>query len=98
MQNIENQDLSALARHLAQATEIVARMRARRSAGETAAGGEGGREFRRYSGGPLNEKGEAEINRRFEASMRDSEIAMAMGISLAGVSRRRTMWRKTQGI
>ena len=97
MQNLEDQDLSALAKHLVQAAGIVARMQARRDTNETASGGEGGREFRRYVGGPLNEKGEAEINRRFEAGMGDSEIAMAMGISLAGVSRRRTMWRRTQG-
>lgn len=81
---------------LAQAVGIIARMRARRDTKETASGGDGGREFRRYVGGPPNEKGEAEINRRFEAGMGDSEIALAMGISLAGVSRRRTMWRRTQ--
>jgi hypothetical protein len=96
VQNIEDQDLFALSQHLAQAVGIIQRMRARRETEDSAAGGKGGREFRRYVGGPLNERGEAEINTRFEAGQGDSEIAMSMGISLAGVSRRRTMWRRGQ--
>jgi hypothetical protein len=95
VQNLDDQDLAALGQHLAQAIGIVNRMRVRRDTKDSAGGG-GGREFRRYVGGPLNEKGEAEINRRFEAGQGDSEIALAMGISLAGVSRRRTMWRRAQ--
>jgi hypothetical protein len=95
-QNIEDQDLSALSQHLARAVGIIERMRARRNTKDTAAGGEGGREFRRYVGGPLNERGEADINKRFEGGQGDTEIALSMGISLAGVSRRRTMWRRGQ--
>lgn len=96
MQNIEDQDLSALSQHLAQAIGIIQRIQARRNTKDTVAGSEGGHNFRRYAGGPLNDRGEAEINKRFEAGQGDSEIALTMGISLAGVSRRRTMWRRGQ--
>lgn len=96
MQSIEDQDLSALSQHLAQAVGIIQRMRARRETIDSSTGGEGGREFRRYVGGPLNDRGETEINKRFEAGQGDTEIALSMGISLAGVSRRRTMWRRGQ--
>jgi hypothetical protein len=50
--------------------------------------------YRRRPGGSLNEKGEAEIERRFDAGFSDSEIALGMNISLNGVAKRRGMWRK----
>jgi hypothetical protein len=50
--------------------------------------------YRRYPGGPLNEAGEAEIFRRFDTGMTDSEIGLGMGIALTGVSKRRGMWRR----
>jgi hypothetical protein len=50
--------------------------------------------YRRRLGGPLNELGEAEIERRFEAGYADSEIAHAMNVGLSGVSKRRAMWRR----
>lgn len=50
--------------------------------------------YRRRPGGPLNERGEAEIERRFEAGFSDSEIALAMDISLSGVAKRRGLWRR----
>lgn len=50
--------------------------------------------YRRRPGGPLNERGEAEIERRFEAGFSDSEIALAMDISLTGVAKRRGQWRR----
>lgn len=52
--------------------------------------------YRRYVGGPLNEAGEVEITRRFEAGHTDSQIALDMGISLTGVSKRRGMWRRSK--
>lgn len=54
----------------------------------------GSENYRRRPGGPLNERGEAEIERRFEAGFSDSEIALGMDISLTGVAKRRGMWRK----
>lgn len=50
--------------------------------------------YRRRPGGPLNERGEAEIERRFEAGFSDSEIALGMNISLTGVAKRRGQWRR----
>lgn len=52
--------------------------------------------YRRYLNGPLNEAGEKEMERRFEAGQTDSQIALAMDVSLTGVSKRRTMWRRTK--
>lgn len=52
--------------------------------------------YRRYPGGPLNEAGEAEITRRFEAGESDNTIALAMSISLVGVSKRRAMFRRAR--
>jgi DNA-binding NarL/FixJ family response regulator len=52
--------------------------------------------YRRRAGGPLNEAGEMEITRRFESGHTDSQIALSMGISLTGVSKRRGMWRKSK--
>ncbi len=52
--------------------------------------------YRRRPGGPLNERGEAEIERRFEAGLSDSEIALAMDISLSGVAKRRGLWRRSK--
>lgn len=52
--------------------------------------------YRRYTGGPLSECGEAEIRRRFQSGQSDSAIALAMGVSLTGVSKRRGMWRKAK--
>jgi hypothetical protein len=51
--------------------------------------------YRRRPGGPLNELGEAEIERRFAAGHRDSDIALEMKISLTGVAKRRTLWRRS---
>jgi DNA-binding NarL/FixJ family response regulator len=50
--------------------------------------------YRRRPLGPLNERGEAEIERRFEAGISDSEIALGMNISLSGVAKRRGLWRR----
>ena len=50
--------------------------------------------YRQRPGGPLNERGQAEIDRRFEAGLTDSEIALGMDISLTGVSKRRGLWRR----
>ena len=50
--------------------------------------------YRRRPGGPLNEAGEAEMTRRFEAGESDSMIALAMSVSLTGVAKRRGMWRR----
>jgi len=52
--------------------------------------------YRRRPGGPLNERGEAEIERRFEAGFSDSEIALGMNISLTGVAKRRGQWRRSK--
>ncbi len=93
MENENDRELVALRQCLAQAMGIVDRLLAQR---EIADSDGSGTEFRRYIGGPLSERGEAEINRRFEAGLTDSQIAIGMGISLAGVSKRRTMWRRTQ--
>lgn len=85
-------DLAALRECHARMGGILDRMQARREA----AGNEAGDDFRRYAGGPLNERGEAEINSRFQAGQTDSQIALGMSVSLAGVSKRRTMWRRRQ--
>lgn len=53
--------------------------------------------YREYPGGPLSPAGVVEIERRFNAGQADSEIALAMSISLGGVSRRRGLWRRGQG-
>jgi hypothetical protein len=50
--------------------------------------------YREYPGGPLSPAGVAEIERRFDAGQPDSEIALAMSISLGGVSRRRALWKR----
>jgi len=50
--------------------------------------------YRQRPRGPLNERGQAEIERRFEAGLTDSEIALGMDISLTGVSKRRGLWRR----
>jgi hypothetical protein len=47
-------------------------------------------------GGPLTDEAVAEITNRFEQGQSDSVIALAMGISLVGVSRRRTAWRRNR--
>ena len=52
--------------------------------------------YRQFSGGPLNQAGVAEIERRFDAGQSDSEVALAMSISLGGVSRRRGLWRRSK--
>jgi hypothetical protein len=52
--------------------------------------------WRRRPSGPLNESGEAEIERRFAAGHRDSDIALEMKISLTGVAKRRTLWRRSR--
>ena len=52
--------------------------------------------YRQFPGGPLNEAGVLEIERRFDAGQSDSEIALAMSISLGGVSRRRALWRRSK--
>ena len=53
--------------------------------------------YRRRPGGPLNEAGEAEMIRRFEAGESDSTIALAMQVSLVGTAKRRAMWRRMRG-
>lgn len=53
--------------------------------------------YRRRPGGPLNEAGEAEMNRRFEAGESDSTIALAMRVSLVGTAKRRAMFRRMRG-
>jgi hypothetical protein len=50
--------------------------------------------YRQFPGGSLSPAGVAEIERRFDAGQPDSEIALAMSISLGGVSRRRGLWRR----
>ena len=45
-------------------------------------------------GGPLSEEGIEEIETRFETGESDSAIALSLQISLDGVARRRSMWRK----
>jgi hypothetical protein len=50
--------------------------------------------YRQFPGGALSPAGVAEIERRFDAGQPDSEIALAMSISLGGVSRRRGLWRR----
>jgi len=57
-------------------------------------GSEAASAFRRRPGGPLTEAGVAEVQRRLEAGQTDSQIALAMEISLTGISKRRWMWRK----
>jgi hypothetical protein len=52
--------------------------------------------WRRRPGGQLNELGEAEIDRRFKAGHSDTDIASAMKISLTGVAKRHTQWRRSQ--
>src|SRR5271166_1287684 len=52
--------------------------------------------YRQFPGGPLSPAGVAEIDRRFDAGQPDSEIALAMSISLGGVSRRRGLWRRSK--
>jgi hypothetical protein len=52
--------------------------------------------YRQFPGGPLTPAGVAEIERRFDAGQPDSEIALAMEISLGGVSRRRGLWRRSR--
>jgi len=50
--------------------------------------------YRQFPGGPLTPSGVAEIERRFDAGQPNSEIALAMVISLGGVSKRRGLWRR----
>jgi hypothetical protein len=52
--------------------------------------------FRIRPGGPLTPEAVLELTRRFEQGESDSVIALAMGISLVGVSRRRTAWRRNR--
>ncbi len=52
--------------------------------------------FRVRPGGPLSEAGIAEIERRFAEGQADTTIALALGISVPGVARRRAMWRRTR--
>lgn len=51
--------------------------------------------YRLRPGGPLSDDGIVELNRRFDAGESDPHIALQMGISVIGVARRRTMWRRT---
>jgi hypothetical protein len=51
--------------------------------------------FRVLPGGPLNERGVAELHRLFEAGLSSSEIALKMDISLSGVAKRRGQWRRS---
>jgi hypothetical protein len=50
----------------------------------------------RLASGQLNAFGVAEIERRFEAGESDSTVALAMAISLSGVSKRRAFWRRSR--
>lgn len=50
--------------------------------------------YRQFAGGPLSPAGVTEIERRFDAGQADSEIALAMSVSLGGVARRRALWRR----
>lgn len=52
--------------------------------------------YRQYPGGPLNEAGIEEINKRFAAGQTDSRIALEMAISLTGVSKRRGIYRRSR--
>lgn len=78
----------ALTRAMAIVDELL-RAQPGESATDTAA-------YRQFPGGPLSPAGVAEIDRRFDAGQPDSEIALAMSISLGGVSRRRGLWRRSK--
>ncbi|WP_353064715.1 hypothetical protein RBB77_02990 [Tunturibacter psychrotolerans] len=48
--------------------------------------------YRISPGGPLNERGVAELKRLFEEGVSSAEIALRMDISLSGVAKRRSLW------
>lgn len=54
-------------------------------------------QYRDLPGGTLNSRGISEMYRLFEAGLTSLEIAMAMGVSLSGVSKRRTLWKRSGG-
>jgi len=89
MPEISRDQLSVILNLLKRAVALVETLVAEPTAGTT------GENYRRRPGGPLNERGEAEIERRFEAGFSDSEIALAMNISLTGVAKRRGQWRRS---
>ncbi|WP_353067750.1 hypothetical protein RBB77_23350 (plasmid) [Tunturibacter psychrotolerans] len=53
--------------------------------------------YRELPGGPLNEHGISEMYRLFAAGLTSEEIGLAMGVSLSGVTKRRTLWRRSGG-
>ena len=92
--HLEALDLSSLHENLTQSLAIVNRLRARNDTTDSAAGGADVSKFRRYEGGPLSDLGVSTMADMFQRGCGDSEIALSMSVSLAGVSRRRTMWRR----
>jgi hypothetical protein len=88
MPEISREQLSMLQNALKRALALIDTLVAEPT-GDTAT-----ENYRQRPFGPLNERGQAEIDRRFEAGLTDSEIALGMDISLTGVSKRRGLWRR----
>ena len=50
--------------------------------------------YRTAPGGPLSDTGIAEMYRRFEAGEPDAIISRGMGVSVQGIQKRRTIWKR----
>jgi hypothetical protein len=81
-------DLLQLRALLTQALAILERMLAGQPSSND------GSAWRKYPRGPLNEAGVTEMERRLVAGESDSTIALGMSVSLDGVSKRRSIWRR----
>jgi hypothetical protein len=79
----------------AQLAAAVARIDRLLASSAPSAGGDLSR-FRLRPGGPLSPEGETEMHRRFEIGEIDSVIARAMGVSVQGVQKRRSLWNATR--
>ena len=53
--------------------------------------------YRDLPGGTLNARGISEMYKLFESGLTSEEIGLAMGVSLSGVTKRRTLWRRSGG-
>ena len=80
-----------LSRALSMVDGLIAQSPDRGNVGDVAS-------YRQRPGGPLNERGVAEVIRRLEAGENDSKIALEMGISLIGAAKRRALWRRSKGM
>ncbi|KQR90207.1 hypothetical protein ASG35_03070 [Burkholderia sp. Leaf177] len=86
-----NEVRAMLSRALSMVDGLIAQSPDRGTVGDVAS-------YRTRPGGPLNERGVAEVLRRLNSGETDSKIALEMGISLVGAAKRRALWRRAKGL